>query len=556
MKRLIIFIDRLLYLHQYNDGCSRFLSLPKSFGKWLFLGALMITSSLGTLGQHVLPTPLKTELVPGTYQFGEKLSVGYSGKEKEVAKYLTGRLKAYATIKRTSNTSSGIQLQLTDLPQEFGKEGYQLKIDEKAIRLKANTEAGLFYGVQSLLQLLPAEVQAGKEYSLLGYQIPGVLITDAPKYAWRSFMLDSGRQYQTPEFIKRYLDHMAMLKMNVFHWHLTEGQGWRIEIKKYPKLTEIGSKVAEGKEQQGFYTQKEIKDIVEYARKLHITVVPEIDVPGHSEAALMAYPELSCFGEAPKTVMGFSDVLYCGGREETYTFLENVLDEVCELFPSSYIHLGGDEAPKGKWNQCPHCQGKIKEEGLKNSHELQLYFSSRLANYLKGKGKKAIFWGDVVYHDGFKLPDNVIVHWWNWRGHKDLALKNAIKRGHQVICNTNYYTYLNFPITAWSRYKEARTFDIQDIYNNNPSDLADPGSLVLGMGCALWTDWHVREHMVDRRVFPRVFALAEQMWNSGERLPFDAFYRIVKEKYPVLREKGIDIGPGMKDEIESDFSWE
>ncbi|WP_299577358.1 beta-N-acetylhexosaminidase [uncultured Sunxiuqinia sp.] len=519
------------------------------------IGSLFF-SSFAIQGQTILPTPFKVEKTAGSFRIGNKLTIACASQQQEEANYLIQRLQNNVRIEKANERKADIHLQVAALPNNLGDEAYQLLVSGKQIKVTANTSTGLFYGIQSLLQLLPKEIQAGKSITLAGYRIPGIKVTDSPKYAWRSFMLDSGRQYQRPEFIKRYLDHMAMLKMNVFHWHLTEGQGWRVEIKKYPKLTVIGSKVAEGKEQQGFYTQEEIKDIVAYARKLHITVVPEIDVPGHSEAALTAYPELSCFGEAPKTVMGFSDVLYCGGREETYTFLKNVLDEVCELFPSSYIHLGGDEAPKGKWNKCPDCQGKIEEEGLKNSHELQMYFSSRLANYMKTKNKKVIFWGDVIYQDDFKLPDNVIVHWWNWRGHKDLALKNAIRNGHQVIANTNYYSYLNFPVSPWSNYFADRTFDMRTVYENNPSDIKEPDSLVLGMGCALWTDWYVCEHMVDRRVFPRIFALAEQMWSRGERMPFDAFYRVVKEKYPVLREKGIDIGPGMKDEIEADFSWE
>ena len=177
-------------------------------------------------------------------------------------------------------------------------------------------------------------------------------------------MLDSGRQYQSPDFIKRFLDQMAMLKLNVFHWHLTEGQGWRIEIKKYPKLTSIGSKVASGPQQQGYYTQEEIKAIVNYAADRHIRVVPEIDLPGHSEAALNAYPEFSCFNEAPKSVMSFSSTIFCGGKPETYTFIKSVLDEVCELFPSEYIHLGGDEAPKNNWDRCNKCQQQLKRKNL------------------------------------------------------------------------------------------------------------------------------------------------------------------------------------------------
>lgn len=517
-----------------------------------YLITLFFVSQLSA--QNIVPSPSVLEKMNGNFLFEKQTTVAYSSKGKNTLEYLQLKFSAHQ-IDKTNNTSKAqILLQIKE-NTELGAEGYQLNVTTQQIIISANTEAGLFYGVQSLLQLLPAEVAVGKK-PLAGVQISCLKITDKPKYAWRSFMLDSGRQYQTPEFIKKYLNHMAMLKMNVFHWHLTEGQGWRIEIKKYPKLTSIGSKVADGDEQQGYYTQEEIKDIVAYAAKLHIQVVPEIDVPGHSEAALMAYPELTCFGEAPKTVMAFTPNLFCGGKESTYEFLQNVLDEVCELFPGQYIHLGGDEAPKANWDKCPDCQAKIKAEGLKDSHDLQLYFSKRLANYLKQKGKKVIFWGDVVYHDGTDLPDNVVVYWWNWRGHKDTAYKNAIKRGHQVICGTNYYTYLNFPLTPWNQYAKNRTFDFETIYNENPSDLDNPNPRVLGMGTCLWTDWYVKQYMIDQRVFPRIFVMAEQMWNSGERLPMETFYEKVESKYELLELLDINYGPAFIKDVPSNYKWD
>ncbi len=508
------------------------------------------------LGQNILPTPMHIKLLNSKFIFKRMVKIAYDKECFESAQYLTTKIEEHIQLNVVESGSGDIVLSWEVDNMHLVNEGYILKVTEDRITISANSEAGMFYGIQSLLQLLPFEVQAKKPYELPGVVLDGLEVIDQPKYGWRSFMLDSGRQYQSPEFIKNYLDYMAMLKMNVFHWHLTEGQGWRIEIKKYPKLTEVGSRVAKGKEQQGYYSQEEIKSIILYAEKLHITVVPEIDIPGHSEAALSAYPEMSCFREAPKSVMDFSANLFCAGREETYLFLQDILDEVCELFPSEYIHLGGDEAPKENWNKCPDCQNRIKKENLQNSHDLQLYFSSRLAQYLKTKGKKVIFWGDVVYHDGTTLPDNVVIHWWNWRGNKDQALKNAIKRGHQVICNTNYYSYLNFPVSPWTRYNENRTFDMRTTYEQNPSDLSDPHELIMGMGCCLWTDWYVQEYMIDRRVFPRIFSLSEQMWCKGERLPFEGFYKMVQEKYPLLELLGIDYGPALKEEIPEGFKWD
>jgi N-acetyl-beta-hexosaminidase len=509
-----------------------------------------------TSAQHILPVPFKTEKLESEFVFPGKVRIVADVCNQEVAHYLSERLKNHVELVQPGFPAAGdILLSTSAVTTELGSEGYLLEITNKQIKITANSNQGLFYGIQSLLQLLPAEVQANKPYKLKGYTIQGVKIMDMPKYAWRSFMLDSGRQYQRPEFIKRYLDLMAMLKMNVFHWHLTEGQGWRIEIKKYPKLTEIGSNVATGKEQQGYYTQDEIRDIIEYAAKLYIDVVPEIDVPGHAEAALSAYPEMSCFNEVPESVMRYSAHLMCGGKESTYRFLEDILDEIVEIFPSSYIHLGGDEAPKDIWNKCPHCQQKIKQEGLLDSDQLQLYFSSRLASYLEQKGKKAIFWGDVVYADGYLLPENVVIQWWNWRKHGDTALKNAIKRGHQVIINTNYYSYFNYPVVPWSQYGPERTFDMRDSYEQNPGDLSNPHPLILGMCCSLWTDWHVQEHMVDKRVFPRIFSLAEQMWSKGKRLPFQEFFKLVTSHYSRLKLLGVDYGPALRDEVPAGYNW-
>lgn len=524
--------------------------------KTIYLSLILTISSFVALSQNILPTPMSLRTLDSEFEFKKTIRLAFTDECAKSAHYLTEKLQNYIRINKTDPKLGDIILSLKPDSTNIGAEGYMLNITDKQIQIFANTEAGLFYGIQSLLQLLPNEVQAGKDFDLAGTKINGLEIIDIPKYAWRSFMLDSGRQYQTPSFIKRYLNYMAMLRMNVFHWHLSEGQGWRIEIKKYPKLTEIGSQLTNGKEQQGYYTQEEIRDIVSYAQQLHITVVPEIDVPGHSEAALTAYPQMTCFRKAPETVMAFSPNLFCGGRDETYTFLQDILDEVCELFPSEYIHLGGDEAPKANWDKCPDCQNRIKTEKLNDSHDLQLYFSSRLATYLKTKGKKVIFWGDVVYHDGTALPDNVVVNWWNSRAHNDLALKNAIKRGHQVICNTNNYSYLNFPLTPWSKYAKNRTFDLRTTYEQNPGDLSDPNELVLGMGCCLWTDWYVQEYMIDKRVFPRIYSLSEQMWSKGKRLAFDDFYTKIKKKYPLLQLMGIDYGPALKEEMPKNYKWD
>jgi N-acetyl-beta-hexosaminidase len=278
---------------------------------------------------------------------------------EDAAEYLNLKFKTAAGFElatQSASRQSGIEFKQAASKDSLGDEGYRLDVTSNTISISAQSRAGFFYAVQTLLQLLPPEIVSSNISEGIPWRVPVVTIRDMPKYPWRSFMLDSGRQFQTVEFIKRYLDYLAQLKINVFHWHLTEGQGWRIEIKSLPKLTEVGSRVSTGDEQQGFYTQEEIKEIVAYAQKRCIAVVPEIDLPGHSEAALIAYPEFTCFKQAPLTVMEYSSHLFCGGSESTYTFVEQVLSEVCDLFPGEYVHLGGDEAPKNDWDSCGACQ--------------------------------------------------------------------------------------------------------------------------------------------------------------------------------------------------------
>ena len=372
-------------------------------------------------------------------------------------------------------------------------------------------------------------------------------------------MLDSGRQYQKIATIKKYIDMASLLKMNIFHWHLTEGLGWRIEIKKYPRLTQIGSIAGKGEEQQGYYTQEEIRELVAYASERHITIVPEIDMPGHAEAALSAYPELSCFGQVPIIpLQGFTQNIFCAGKDQTLTFLKDILDEVCKLFPSPYIHLGGDEAPKGNWNKCPDCQKRIATEKLKDSHDLQLWFSAEMASYLRSKGREVIFWGDVVYQNGYPLPGNIIIQWWNYRGHKELGLRKALSHNHPVICSSNYYTYLNFPVTPWRGYTRERTFNLKDVYLNNPSEkvLQEKNPLILGMSCSLWTDDGVTEQMIDRRLFPRILALAEQMWYQGKAIEFDQFYTNIQHKKEWFEQLGFSFGPASKEEAGFNYKWD
>ncbi len=530
--------------------CHKLKSFHALSAKIVLLSALLFASQAMVMrSQIVFPSPHQIVLKEGKLKIGKKTVIYVNDTSAFYTQFFCSEVLRNVSVKWTKKESKADICWKTDT--SLPPESYRIRISPKQMIITACDKRGFTHAVQTLRQWV-ADSDGNSTFTCAE-------IYDAPRMQWRSFLLDSGRQYHKTATIKKYIDMASMLKMNYFHWHLTEGLGWRIEIKQYPRLTQIGSAVGKGDEQQGYYTQEEIREIVEYANKRNITIVPEIDMPGHAEAALSSYPELGCFGlpvQVPQH--GFTQNIFCAGKDDVLQFLKNVLDEVCELFPSPYIHLGGDEAPKGNWNKCPDCQKRISTMNLKDSHDLQLWFSAQMAEHLKSKGRKSIFWGDVVYHDGYPLPDNIVIQWWNYRAHKDLALRNAIKHHYPVICSSNYYTYLNFPLTPWRNYEKARTFDLNDVYMNNPSDKVfnENNPLILGMTCALWTDDGVTERMIERRLFPRILALSEQMWHQGDRTEFPIFHQNILQRKEWFEQRGFEFGPFLKKEIQGNYKWD
>ena len=366
----------------------------------------------------------------------------------EVAQYLAEKI----------NTSTGIPLEIADIDEvksiskdiiisthnadtAWGKESYRLNVEGGRVIIHAYQAAGLFYGVQSLLQLLPPEIESRDIIPEMELAIPTATLRDGPRFSWRGMHLDVGRHFFSKEFIKRYLDLMAMYKMNVFHWHLVEDQGWRIEINKYPKLIEISAwrNEPDGKVYGGYYTQDDIKEIVAYAKRMHITIVPEIELPGHCMASLAAYPELSCTGgpfEVP-SIWGVKKDVYCAGNDATFEFLENVLLEVIELFPGEYIHIGGDEVPKDRWRECRKCQRRMKTEGLADEHELQSYFIKRIEKFLNEHDRKLIGWDEIL--EGGLAPDATVM---SWRG-MDGGIK-AAQMKHDVVMTPTSHCYFDY----------------------------------------------------------------------------------------------------------------
>ena len=432
------------------------------------------------------------------------------------------------------------------------KEAYSLSVNKSAVQITGGPE-GLFYGLQSLLQLLPVEVfSSGQIDEPINWTIPTVEIKDQPRFSWRGMHLDVGRHFFDVDFIKKTIDYLAMHKMNTFHWHLTEDQGWRIEIKSRPRLTSISAfrdgtlmgHISNEPHQYdsvrygGFYTQEEVKEVVAYAAERFVTVVPEIEMPGHALAALAAYPELSCAGGPfdVSQIWGIEENTFCPGNEQTYAFLEEVLLEVLALFPSQYIHIGGDEAPKVRWKACEKCQQRIKELGLKDEHELQSYFITRMEKFLNSHGRKMIGWDEIL--EGGLAPNAAVM---SWRGEEGGIA--AAQQGHAVVMTPTEYCYFNHyqgdpnlePL-AWGDY-----LPIEKVYRYNPVPKVlteEEGKWVLGVQANLWTEYIASADLAEYMLLPRLSALAEVAWTPQLSRDEADFFERLNDHYLRLEQMG------------------
>ena len=448
------------------------------------------------------------------------------------------------------------------------EEGYVLKVNANAITINGKTANGVFYGVQTLRKAIPASVKLNEVVS-----IPAVEINDYPRFGYRGMHLDVGRHYFPVEFIKEYIDLLALHNMNVFHWHLTEDQGWRIEIKKYPKLTEIASKRTEtvighntgkfdGQPHEGFYTQEEIKEIVAYATDRYITVIPEIDLPGHMLAALAAYPEYGCTGgpyEVEKTWGVFDDVI-CIGNEDAMVFLENVLDEVVELFPAEYIHIGGDEAPRVRWKTCPKCQSRIKKENIKADSKhtaedrLQSYCMERMEKYLAKKGRRIIGWDEIL--EGDVTPSATVM---SWRGVKGGI--EAARMGRDVIMTPNtflYFDYYQTPDKDDEPIAIGGCLPVKTVYSFNPQldELTEEEKKhVIGVQANLWTEYIPTTKQVEYMILPRMAALAEVQWTMPERKDYKQFTKGAARLLELYERDGLNYATHIFD-IDADFHFD
>ena len=499
----------------------------------LTLIALCIVSgvSASTRQLQIIPQPVKAELRTGVFvTAGCRVEwEGFDIRPENLAA-LTGRLVKPCHPASTWNGVNAIVLR-RDTAAGIPPEGYRIDISARRAQLSAGDDAGLFYGLQTLLQLAD---ERGN--------LPCVSIEDHPRYRYRGLHLDVCRHFFPVRFIKHYLDWMASCKLNPCHWHLTDDQGWRIEIKRYPRLTEIGGYrtrtqiggfhedpiTYEQGRYGGYYTQDEIREVVAYAAKRHIAVIPEIEMPGHATAALAAYPELAC-GHGPKSFetsgrWGVLDDVFCPGKEQTFEFLEGVLDEVLELFPSKLIHIGGDECPRVRWKECPDCRARMEDEGIEDEAGLQTYLTLRIGRHLEAKGRRLIGWDEIL--DGELAPGAVVMSWRGTRG--GIA---AARRRHEVIMTPS--TYLYFDKKATDSYDEpvslsSSLLPLEKIYGYDPDEGIAPEDrrYLLGVQANLWTEFIRTEGRASFQLLPRIYALAEIAWSPVERKSWREFSEV------------------------------
>ncbi len=495
---------------------------------------------------NLVPLPEQVEQYAGNFTVGPETKILYStGNEelKSLALYLseligpaTGYDLDVAETDKGKRSNYSITL-LLDPETIENDEGYSLSVESKSVLITGRAPAGVFYGIQTLRQLLPVQIEMESSVEGVEWTVPCVEILDKPRFPYRGLHLDVGRHFFPASYIKRYIDLMALHKMNYFHWHLTEDQGWRIEIKKYPKLTEVAAFRNEtlvgharqrpheydGERYGGYYTQEEIKEVVEYAAQHYITVIPEIEMPGHSQAALAAYPELGCTGGPYEvaTRWGVYGEVFCAGNEQTFEFLENVLLEVIDLFPGEYIHVGGDECPKQRWEECEKCQARIEEEGLADEHELQSYFIRRIEEFLVAHDRKLIGWDEIL--EGGLAPEATVM---SWRGTEGGIA--AAKEHHDVIMTPTSHCYLDY----YQGDRETEPLAIGNYlpldtvysYEPVPEELTEEeGKYILGTQGNVWTEYIKTPKHLEYMVYPRACALAETGWTPKELKDYNGF---------------------------------
>jgi hexosaminidase len=539
---------------------------------YLIAGLLVVSAcrvattppAVGAASVGIIPKPQQLDLRPGVFKLTAQTGIfcePADEKAQGVARYLAEKLRAATggapAVSQDSAAAGAAAIVLKKSSgAALGEEGYLLRVRPDGIAIEAASPAGLFYGVQTILQLLPADAYAGRGRRA-AISLPCLDIQDSPRLKWRGMMLDCSRHFFPKEFVLKYIDLLAAQKMNTFHWHFTDDQGWRVEIMRYPRLTEIGAwrvdredkpwnerppqKEDEKATYGGFYTQDDIREVVAYAASRFITVVPEIEMPGHCLAALASYPQYSCkggpFTVPPGGVWPILDV-YCPGNEETFEFIENILSEVCDLFPSEYIHIGGDEVDKATWKACPKCQARIASEGLKDEEELQSYFVKRIEKFLNSKGKKLIGWDEIL--QGGLAPNAAVM---SWRGTEGGI--TAARAGHDVVMSPTSHCYFDYyqgdpanePLAIGGYIPLRKVYSFDPV----PSELtAAEAEHIIGVQANLWTEYVAAPEHAEYMTFPRAAAVAEIGWTAKEKQDWTDFTRRLDRQFARYEAMGIN----------------
>ncbi len=549
---------------------------------FLFCSLLWLTTfgQTNTKPIAIIPQPVSLVKNTGQFSFPSTVIIGASASTAvaPVTVYLKNKIQTATgkTVLVKSNASfSTIKLVLnsTENPT-IGKEGYQLAVNTKGIVIKANQAAGLFYGVQTLMQLLPNEIESKSAVKNIKWTVPNVKITDYPRFGWRGLMFDVSRHFFTKQEVKQYIDAMVRYKYNLLHLHLADDEGWRIEIKGLPRLTEVGAysakrvgyfgtftppPVNEPRNYGGFYTQEDIKELVQYAKEHFVNILPEIDVPGHSLAAVVSYPELSCTPGAEnykvrsgETIMDWShgqppvaliDNTLCPANEKVYEFMDKVITQVAELFPFEYIHLGGDECPKNFWEKSDAVKGLMQKEGLKNMEEVQSYFEKRVEKIVEAKGKKFMGWDEIL--EGGLAPNAVVM---SWRGMKGGI--EAAKMGHEVVMSPTTFAYIDYMQGDLAiESKVYSTLRLQKAYQFEPVPDSVDAKLIKGGQANLWTEQVYNMRKAEYMTWPRGFAIAETLWSPKTAKNWDNFSKRVEAQFPRMEAAETNYAPSIYDPI-------
>jgi hexosaminidase len=520
---------------------------------------------------NIIPLPVSVKQQEGNFIISGLTKVYVTDNDEQLIKIARDFAQEINTAKHTKlevivtdkpeKQNNIIVFSLSENAEKYGNEGYSLEVNPQRIHIVANKVVGAFYAVQTIYQLLPYQIFSSDAIGNMDLILPCVKIFDKPRFAWRGDMLDVSRHFISIDYLKKNLDYLASLKMNKFHWHLTDDQGWRIEIKTYPRLTDVGAwRVDRNQlswhnrmEQQpdekatygGYYTQEQIKDIIEYANERFIEIIPEIDIPGHSRAAIASYPEISCDEADYKVATGgiMNENTYCPGKEVTFEFTENMLNEVMELFPSKYMHIGGDECNKDKWKICDHCQKRIKDNDLADEHELQSYFIKRVEKIINAKGKTMIGWDEIL--EGGLAPNATVM---SWRGTEGGII--AAKDGHDVVMSPNSYCYLDLrqgdpdiePDYGYGKLLLSTAYS----YNPIPEGFSDnEAKHILGVQGNLWGETMTRPYDHNYMLFPRLYAIAEVGWTPYELKEYDDFIRRTEYAFNRLDAMHVNYAPSM-----------